>query len=186
MAEASRPDLFRGHRGRRVLVVDTGHPGVRGNGDRGKLGVSTVDGVSAAPRLRGRTLTQTRTLRGRIIPAMFLELTHPPRAPPLPPGAQPPPARAGPPPRPVLCRQRRAPRRQRGNPEAAQADAVGEVERADFRPHLQPDHVAGDGRREVQPDAEFLERRPMTAPVAPWTTGTGNSPPARKLASWPL
>ena len=25
-----------------------------------------------------------------------------------------------------------------------------------------------------------------TAPVAPWTTGTGNSPPARKLASCPL
>ena len=26
----------------------------------------------------------------------------------------------------------------------------------------------------------------VTAPVAPCTTGTGNSPPARKLASWPL
>ena len=26
----------------------------------------------------------------------------------------------------------------------------------------------------------------VTAPVPPWTIGTGNSPPARKLASWPL
>ena len=27
----------------------------------------------------------------------------------------------------------------------------------------------------------------VTVPVElPWTTGTGNSPPARKLASWPL
>ena len=51
---------------------------------------------------------------------------------------------------------------------------------------LQADHVAGDRRREVQPDAELLELRSSPAPVLPWTTGTGNSPPARKLASWPL
>ena len=46
---------------------------------------------------------------------------------------------------------------QRRNPEALERDAVGEVERADFGPDLEADHVAGDGRREVQPDAELLE-----------------------------
>ena len=50
-----------------------------------------------------------------------------------------------------------ASRRQRRNPEAGERDAVGEIQRADFRPDLEPDHVTGDGRREVQTDAEFLE-----------------------------
>ena len=69
-----------------------------------------------------------------------------------------------------------------------QHDAVGEVERADLGPHLQVHAVAVHDRREVQPDAEFLvldgdrqRSRPM-----PCATGTGNSPPARKLASLPL
>ena len=47
--------------------------------------------------------------------------------------------------------------RQRRNPEARERDAVGEIERADLRPDLQPDHVPGNRRREVQPDAELLE-----------------------------
>ena len=79
-----------------------------------------------------------------------------------------------------------APRDQRRNPEALERDAVVEVERADFRLHLQPDHVAGNRRLEVQPDTELLELDRSPCPVPPWTTGTGNSPPARKLASWPL
>ena len=50
---------------------------------------------------------------------------------------------------------------------------------------LQANQVAGDRRREVQPDAELLELDRHLAD-APCTIGTGNSPPARKLASWPL
>ena len=49
-------------------------------------------------------------------------------------------------------------RRERRNPEAAQAHAVREVERADFGLDLQPDGVSRDRRREVQSDAEFLEQ----------------------------
>ena len=52
--------------------------------------------------------------------------------------------------------------------------------------HFQANHVAGDRRREVQPDAELLEHDRHRCRVPPCTTGTGNSPPARKLASWPL
>ena len=48
-------------------------------------------------------------------------------------------------------------RRERRNPETTQADAVGEVERADFGLDLEPDRVAGDRRLEVQSDAELLE-----------------------------
>ena len=50
-----------------------------------------------------------------------------------------------------------APRRERRDPEALERDAVGEVERADLRPDLQSNHVAGNRRLEVQPDAELLE-----------------------------
>ena len=46
---------------------------------------------------------------------------------------------------------------ERGNAEALEQDAVVEVERADLGPHVQADQIAGNGRREVQPDAEFLE-----------------------------
>ena len=53
-----------------------------------------------------------------------------------------------------------AARRQRRNPETRQRDAVGEIERAHFGPDLQPDHVAGDRRREGQADAELLVDAP--------------------------
>ena len=43
-----------------------------------------------------------------------------------------------------------------GNAEAVEHDGVGEVERADLRPHLEVHAVAVDDRREVQADAEFL------------------------------
>src|SRR5262249_9201061 len=45
----------------------------------------------------------------------------------------------------------------RGNSESLERDTVVEIERADLRPNLQADHVAGDRRSEVQPDAELLE-----------------------------
>src|SRR5262249_1702660 len=51
----------------------------------------------------------------------------------------------------------RAAGRERRDPEAVQNDRVSEVERADFRPHLQMNAVADDRRREVQADAELLE-----------------------------
>ena len=46
--------------------------------------------------------------------------------------------------------------------------------------------IAGNRRLEVQPDAELLEDDGDRAASSPWAIGTGNSPPARKLASWPL
>ena len=54
--------------------------------------------------------------------------------------------------------------------------------------HLEVDQVAAEHRRrEVQPDAELLEHdRDRVAAGARCTTGYGNSPPARKLASLPL
>ena len=48
--------------------------------------------------------------------------------------------------------------RQRRHAEARDADAVGEVERADFRLDLEVDQVVAEhGRREREADAEFLE-----------------------------
>ena len=52
-------------------------------------------------------LTQTRTLRGRLLPGGVPGADLPPRAPPVPAGAQPPAARAGPPARPVPAAGRR-------------------------------------------------------------------------------
>ena len=49
-----------------------------------------------------------------------------------------------------------APRRECRHTEALQRNPVGEVERADLGRHLQPDDVAGDGRRERELDAELL------------------------------
>jgi hypothetical protein len=47
-------------------------------------------------------------------------------------------------------------RDERGHAEPGHRHAVGEVEGADLRLDLQPNHVARNRRRELQPDAEFL------------------------------
>src|SRR5262249_26476214 len=62
-------------------------------------------------------------------------------------------------------------RRQCRDAEAAQDDAVAEVERAHFGPHLDPDDVSGDGRPEGQADAELLVYH---ADVAGVTTDNGH------------
>src|SRR5438876_5989623 len=51
-----------------------------------------------------------------------------------------------------------AARRQRGDAETLQQDAVVEVERADLGPNVEADEIARDGRLEIQADAELLER----------------------------
>src|SRR4029453_15470932 len=57
-------------------------------------------------------------------------------------------------------------RRQRGNPEPGQRDAVVEVERAHFRPDVQTNNVTGDGRLDFKPDPKPLENN---GPLAPRT-----------------
>ena len=52
----------------------------------------------------------------------------------------------------------RTARGQRRNAEAAQGDAVREIERADLWSNFQPNHVASNRRLEAQPDAELLEQ----------------------------
>ena len=78
----------------------------------------------------------------------------------------------------------RTPGVERRNPEAREHDAVGEIQRAHFRPELQADDVAGDRGREAETNAELLEENRQLA--QPGHHGIGFSPPARKLASWPL
>ena len=75
-----------------------------------------------------------------------------------------------------------ASRRERGNPEALQRDAVGEVERADFRRDLQPDDVAGDGRREVSwmPNSLYWTLTALLRP-RPGRSGPGSR---RRRGSW--
>jgi hypothetical protein len=44
--------------------------------DRRELGLPVAHGLPSAPPVRDTPLTQTRTLRGRVVPAIFLELTY--------------------------------------------------------------------------------------------------------------
>ena len=65
---AYRRPLARAQDGRRMVYA--------GLGDRRELGLSPADGPPPAPDYGDTPLSQTHTLRGRIIPCVFLELTY--------------------------------------------------------------------------------------------------------------